>query len=139
MATIAFGSRAGSTLLFLAATFRLLRLFLPVALRLKLAEVVVEAVEALLPELAVILEPLVDAAQRLRLDLARPPLRLPAAGDEARVLQHLQVLRDGGEADRERGREFGHGRLTCHEAGEDRAAGGVGQGVQRGLQGDHSI
>src|SRR5919107_5919593 len=71
-------------------------------LGLELAQVVVEPVEALVEEAAVVLEPAVDALQSLGSEAAGTPLRLPPAGDEAGALQHLQMLRDGGQAHAER-------------------------------------
>src|ERR1700754_2255766 len=61
---------------------------------LQLLEVVVEAVEALLPELAVGFDPAGDLPQGLRLDLAGAALRIAAARDEPCVFQDLQMLRD---------------------------------------------
>src|ERR1051325_7605840 len=50
-----------------------------VVLGLQLAQVDFQAVEALLPEAAVVLQPLVDRLERLRLHAARPPPRPAAA------------------------------------------------------------
>src|SRR3954463_6445336 len=77
----------------------LLRAMLPAALQ--IAQVVVEAVEALLPEAAVLLDPARDLAQRRGFEAARAPLRFAPAGDEPHLLEHLEMPRDRREADRE--------------------------------------
>src|SRR5580692_8324500 len=51
-------------------------------LGLKLPQIVVEAIEALLEKAAVVAKPVVDVLERLRLDPAGPPLRRAAARDE---------------------------------------------------------
>src|SRR5262245_27604345 len=71
--------------LFLASTSLLLCL--------QLSQIFVEAVEALLPEAAVALEPVHRVLHRGRFQPARPPLRLAAARDQPRPLQHLEMLR----------------------------------------------
>src|SRR5438034_9139535 len=75
-------------------------------LGLKCAEVILQAIDALVPESAVLLHPSRDFAQRHRLESAGPPLRVATARDQAGALQHLQVLGNGG------GRHFeGRGQL----------------------------
>src|SRR5581483_4296559 len=107
---------------------RLLRLFLRrLLLGLELAQIGVEAVEALLPEPAIALEPFVDFLERQRLDAAGPPLRLAAAADQPGALEHLEMLGDGGAADVEWRGELGDRGLPQRQAGEDRPARGVGQ------------
>src|SRR6266581_4728060 len=85
--TITFGSESRS-MLFVAATFLLL-LFRGLPFRrsgLQRTEVVLQAIQPLLPEPAVFLKPVVDALQRVEFDPAWPPLRLTAARDQAGVL-----------------------------------------------------
>src|SRR4051794_18926573 len=65
---------------------------------LQLAQVVVEAVEALLPAAAVLSDPVRDLAQGRRFEAARPPLRIAPAADQPRALEHLQVARYCGQA-----------------------------------------
>src|SRR6266542_5095561 len=65
-------------------------------LDLKFAEAVLQAVDALFPEPAVLLHPVGDVPQRRRLEPAGPPLRATAACDQAGSLQHLEVLGHGG-------------------------------------------
>src|SRR5215216_2540208 len=73
---------------------------------LKLLEVIVEALEALFPELAVDLDPVADLLRRREFELAGPVLFLPRARDEAGALQDLEVFRDGGEREVERLGQF---------------------------------
>src|SRR5687767_6583376 len=76
--------------------------FILLLLLLQFAEVILEAIEAALPEFAVVADPFVDGLQRPGGEPAWPPLSVAAAGDEARALEHLQVLRDCGHAHVER-------------------------------------
>src|ERR1043165_6550482 len=92
------------------------------------AEVVVEAIEALLPKLFVAIDPVGRVLQRRRLEGAAAPLRVVRAGAEAGALEDLEVLRHGGEAHVEWRGELGDGRLAGREAGQDRAPGRVGEG-----------
>src|SRR3954454_9137327 len=66
-----------------------------------LAQVRVEPVHPPLPCPLSRLHPRDRAVERLGLHAARPPLRLAAADDQARALEHLQVPRDRGQADLE--------------------------------------
>src|SRR5712692_9744976 len=66
------GSVAG---LFLSAMFLLLVL--------KFVQVIVQTIEALVPERAIVLHPVGDVLERARLQPAGPPLRLAAARDQA--------------------------------------------------------
>src|SRR5437763_15291964 len=76
--------------------------FSPRSPRLDPGQIFVQAVEAFLPEAAVILDPIGGIPERRRFEPARPPLRLAPARNEAGMLQHLQMLRDGRQAHRER-------------------------------------
>src|SRR5438093_7896117 len=93
------GSSFVTTLSF-AAIFLLLALnFMRLVLALQFLEVAAQPVEALLPVAPVVLDPLGDVLERICLEPAGPPLRLAAALDQARALEHLAVLGDGGQAD----------------------------------------
>src|SRR6202790_1004115 len=67
-------------------------------LLLQLAQVIVQAIEALLPETAIVLQPISGVLERTRLEPAGPPLRLATARDQTRALQHFEMLGDGGKA-----------------------------------------
>src|SRR5262245_10511769 len=66
-------------------------------LLLKLDEIRVQLAEPLGPDAHVALNPVRGLAERRRLEPARAPLRFAALAHEACVLEHLEVLRDGGE------------------------------------------
>src|SRR5688572_21958691 len=68
------------------------------AARLGFPEVALQRVEAAFPEALVREQPVCRILQGPRLEPARAPLRLAPASDEARTLQHLQVLRDRRQA-----------------------------------------
>src|SRR3546814_19995138 len=68
-------------------------------LHLQLVEVALQAVEALLPELPIALQPAGGVLQRGRVEPAGAPLGLAAARDQPGALQHLEMLGDGGQAD----------------------------------------
>src|ERR1700748_2991038 len=59
---------------------------------LHLFQVLIEAVEVLVPEPAKISAPAVDLFELARLDATWPPLRFPPARDQSRTLEHLEVL-----------------------------------------------
>ena len=72
---------------------------LPLAARLLLLlleflEVVIESIEGLFPEAAVVFEPVRDRPEWPRREAAGPPLRFAAARDQIGAFQHLQVLRN---------------------------------------------
>src|ERR1700704_1079591 len=66
------------------------------------AQIGVQPIEALLPELPVPLHPIGDVLERRCLEPAGPPLRLAAARDQPRGFQHLEMLGYRGEAHLER-------------------------------------
>src|SRR5205807_6108677 len=70
-----------------------------------------QAVEALVPEPAVPLEPFGGVLQRRRAEARGSKLRRAAALDQAGALEHPEVLRDRLDADRKRLRQLVHRRL----------------------------
>src|SRR4029077_18431520 len=77
-------------------------------LRLQFAQVIVQAIETLLPEAAVTFQPVVHLLERTRLDAAGPPLRLAPAQDQAGAPHHLEMLGDSGRPHVEGLGELGH-------------------------------
>src|SRR6266850_1246158 len=128
------GSSFVTTLSFAAIILLLALNFVHLVLVLQFLEVAVQPVEALLPVAPVILDPVGDVLERIRLEPAGPPLRLAAARDQARAGQDLQVPGDGGKADIEGFRKFLDRSLSGGESGEDRAPGGIGEGREEGAQ-----
>src|SRR3954454_13501496 len=112
-------------------------LFLPSALlllRLEFDEIIVEAIETLVPELAIAIEPVVHLLEGAGLDPARPPLRLAAARDKTGALQHLEMLGDGGKAHGERLGELRHRRFARHEPRENGPPRRIGEGREGGAE-----
>src|SRR5687768_533021 len=100
---------------------------LPPFLSVELCEIEVESLVALIPELAEIAGPLGNFLERRRLEPAGAPLRITTTGDEARPLEHPQVLRNCRTAHGERLGEFLHRSLPRCQLGQDGATGGVGE------------
>src|SRR5688572_25542840 len=69
---------------------------------LNVSQIVTQAIEPRIPEPAVILEPVCNLAQWVRLEPARTPLRRAAARDQSGALQHLEMLRNPRKAHVER-------------------------------------
>src|SRR5262245_59512860 len=90
-------------------------------------QVVVEAIEAFLPEPPIPLDVAGDLLKRLGVQSTRAPLRVASADDEARALEHLEVLRDRREAHLERGGELRYRDLALREPREDGASGRIGE------------
>src|SRR5580658_10246729 len=117
-------SAGSAAMLFFAAIFLFLRVRFAL---LQLAQIVLEAIERLLPETAIVFEPVRRVLERSGGEPAWTPLRLAAALDKASALQHFEVLGNGGHAHLEGLGQLGHGGLARSEAGEDRAASRIGQ------------
>src|SRR6266852_6999589 len=69
-----------------------------IVVALQFLEVAFELVEAFFPVAPVVLDPVGDVLEGIRLEPAGPPLRLAAALDEARALEDLEVLGHRGKA-----------------------------------------
>src|SRR5262249_26073396 len=93
---------AAAAVLLPAARFRLLLL--------QFTQILVQAVETLLPETPVLLQPVGGVLERTGFEPAGPQLRFTAAGDQTGPLQRLEVLGDGGQA-------HGEGRGQLHDRG----------------------
>ncbi len=61
-------------------------------------EVFGQAIERLAPEAAIVIHPVVDFFERIGAQPARTGLGRAAPRDEPGPLEHLQMLRDGGQA-----------------------------------------
>src|SRR5437868_718101 len=110
-----------------AASSRLLR-------RLHLIEQRVQCFEAGLPVPAELLGPEHRFLQRRGVEAAEMLPPLDAATDEFGPLQHAHVLGGGGESHSEGRGEFAEVALSAGELPDDRAAGGVRQGVEDEIQ-----
>src|SRR5271169_5158519 len=61
---------------------------------LQLAQILLQTIEALLPETAIVLQTVGGVLERTCLEPAGPPLRFAATRDQTGTLQHLEVLGD---------------------------------------------
>src|SRR5260221_2748430 len=121
-----FGSISRAELALRAPTFFLMAL--------QLIEQRIEALEAAFPKPAVPLQPPARFRKRLRLEPAGTALRVAAARNQARALQHLEVLGDRGLTHRERLRQLRHRSLAGREAREDRPARWIGERGERRIE-----
>src|ERR1700677_300715 len=117
-----FSERSASdSSFFLSAMILLLFLFL-----LQFLQIDLKPVEALFPELPVILEIIDRLFHRFRLQPARPPLRLPPTRNQPATLQHLQVLRDRRQAHLERRRKLRDRNFSQRQPRQNRPARRIG-------------
>ncbi len=96
--------------------------------RIRGAKLGFERGERLCPRLV---QPLAERAKAVRIDVVDAARAFGAVGDQARLLQYLEVLRDRGSAHRKRARELAHRRGSGLEPFEDLAAGRVRERSQR--------
>jgi hypothetical protein len=93
-----------------------------------------QGIELQLPERAVLLDPRSRILHGLRSQSATVNASIDFALEQAGGLQDTHVLRDGGQRNAERLREFcDHGLASC-EASQNRPAGGIGERAERGIQ-----
>src|SRR5262249_37149597 len=97
---------------------------------LQLAQILVQTVETLLPVAAIAPHPVGDLLERPRRDPAGPPLGVAPPLNQSRLLQHLEVLRDGGKTHLERLGQLPDRRLAFGQTLQDRAPSRIGDGGQ---------
>ena len=97
---------------------------------LKITQIVVDAIEAFFPNLAVTIEPIVDLLEPISFEPAWTPLRLAAAGDQTGALQHFEMPGDGRTTYIERLGQFVNGCLTRGQARQDGAPRRIGKGCK---------
>src|SRR5207249_7688434 len=100
----------------------------------QLVQIILQAVKALLPEAAVVLQPVGGVFERPCPEPAGPPLCLATARDQTGALEHLEVLRDGGKAHLERAGQLRDRSLARGEARKDCAPRGIGEGGESGAE-----
>ena len=101
-------------------------LFLSLGL-LESGEKLVELPVPLVPEALVLREPFRRLAQRFRLEVADTGSGLTGAGDEAGLLEHLQVAGDGRLRHLEGRRQGGNRRVPLRQPGQDRTTRRISQ------------
>ena len=94
-----------------------------------------ETVEAIGPFGVGAPEPVVDWGQALHLEPCRAALAVTAPGNEAGLLQYLQVLGNGGLGQCRSLGELDYARFTDRQALQDRSTGGVGESGERPADG----
>jgi hypothetical protein len=99
---------------------------------LELLKIVVEAVEALHPELTVVVDPVGGVFEGAGFEAAGAPLGFAATSDEAGAFQDFEVLGNGGHGDGEGLGELGDGGFTGDETSENGAASGIGESCEGG-------
>src|SRR5215208_3661068 len=104
------------------------------SLPLHLLQVIIQPVEAVLPETTVTLHPVGSLLQRPYLEPARPRLRHATARDQTCSLEHLQVLGDARKAHLEGLGQLLDGRLTGSETDQDLTPGRVSKGRKRAVK-----
>src|SRR6266851_1238314 len=97
-------------------------------------QIIVETIEALIPELPIVLEPSACLLQRLRLKSAGAPLGLARARDQAGALEHLEMFRDGRQAHRKGRGQLANRALARRELREDRASGRISERREGGIE-----
>src|SRR6185295_4491722 len=95
---------------------------------LELVEQRVEPLEIRVPHLPITLDPQIRGLEGLCLEVTRPPLRISAARDEPRALEHLEVLRDRRLAHIERLGELVDRGIAGSQTREYRAPCRIGEG-----------
>jgi hypothetical protein len=98
-------------------------------------QVFVQSVEALLPEHAVLRDPVGGRAERSGVEAAVVDTPLAAPLEEPGVLEHPEVLRDRRQGDIERLREVGDAGFSEREAREDGAARRIRERRERAIEG----
>src|SRR5262249_47952481 len=101
---------------------------------LQLAQIVIQTVEALLPETTILLRPVGNLFERPCLELTGPPLGITPSRNQSCVLQHFEVLRDCGQTHREWLGQLCNRGLSGGQARKDRAPSRIGDGGQSDAQ-----
>src|SRR5579863_5378413 len=100
-------------------------------LRLHIAEMFIEPVEALGPEPPVMLDPIGDFPQARCFKLAGTTLRVAAARNEARLLKHFDMFGNSGLAQSKRLCKLIDSRLAGNEPSQYRPAGWIRESGKR--------
>jgi len=92
-----------------------------------------QIVEAGRPEDAVLLDPGIDGAKRLRIQLINPIAAFAVFADQMGAAEKSQVLGDGRAGDGKGFGDLSSGLAAATEKIEDGATGGVGEGLEGGF------
>ena len=102
---------------------------------LEFGEIIVQLIEAALPHLPLLNQPLLGELQPPRYEPIGPHPADLLRANEAAPFQHLEVLEEGGQRHVERLRQLGHGRGTTAQALEDLPPRGIGQCPEHAIDG----
>src|ERR1700676_92177 len=97
-------------------------------LGLQLTQIVVKAIEFLLPSHTIVLNPVGNILKTRGMDAAGAPLGSAAACDKSSAFKDFEVLRDGGHAHLKRLGKLGDGGFAGHQVRENGSARGIGEG-----------
>lgn len=92
-----------------------------------------QIVQARRPELAVLLDPRVDGAQRPRIQLIHTMATFPVLANQVSTPQQTQVLRDGRAGNGKCAGDLSSGLRAPAQEIENGAAGGIGEGLECGF------
>jgi len=92
-----------------------------------------QVVQARGPELTVLLDPGVDGAERLRIELIHTMAAFPVLANQVSTPQQTQVLRDGWAGNRESAGNLSRRLRAAAQEIENGATGRIGQGLEGGL------
>jgi hypothetical protein len=98
-----------------------------------------QGVELRVPENAVLADPLGHIFHRRGGEAAVVNTTVDGAGQQAGGFEDAKVFGNGGERDLKRFGELRDGGLAASQAGEDGAAGGVGESAESGVEGGRGI
>src|SRR5262245_51855032 len=93
---------------------------------------VLERIQAIVPEATVRRQPGVDLGERLRADLVPASLGVLTDPHQAGVAEHLQMLRDARLTDAELVDEIANRALTLAQQIQDTPSGGLSKNLERG-------
>ena len=97
-------------------------------------EVLCQSIQAGAPKRAVIGQPLVGFMQNRRVETDDLKAAAALAGDELRGLEDFEVFGDGGQGEGVWSGEVANGLFAGRDIVKDGAAGGVGEGVEDGIE-----
>ncbi|MGA8273747.1 MAG: hypothetical protein WB919_19450 [Candidatus Sulfotelmatobacter sp.] len=92
-----------------------------------------QAIEIQFPEVAVLIEPGVDGAERLGIELVDAVASLAMLTNEMGAAKQAQMLGDGGAGDGKGSGNFSGGLAAPPQEIKDRATSGIGKGLESGF------
>jgi hypothetical protein len=100
----------------------------------RIGQVLVQSVEGLFPERAMLRDPVGGGGERFRIEATAVDASFASALQETGVFENSQVFRDGGQRHIEGLREVGDAGFSKREASEDGAPRRVGESRERSVE-----